>query len=95
MSKKVNAMPDYKKMYYILFNKITTIVAELQEAQQHTEELYINAEEAIIELYIQENQKEDTASTISPQSFYYQNIITAQKRPRTRINTRFVVYPFN
>ncbi|WP_369283032.1 hypothetical protein [Oscillibacter sp. GMB15532] len=59
-------MSDYKKMYYILFNKITDIVDELQAVQRQTEEIYISGEEQIIELSIVENKKEDSVSTIPP-----------------------------
>lgn len=59
-------MSDYKKMYYILFNKITDIVDELQAVQRQTEEIYISGEEQIIELSIVENEKEDSVSTIPP-----------------------------
>ena len=49
-------MPDYKKMYLLLFNAITDALENLSDnnygaardlliaAQQQTEELYINAE---------------------------------------------------
>ncbi len=57
-------MPDYKKMYHTLFNKITDIVNELQAVQRQTEEMYISGEEQIIELSIAENKKEDSVSTI-------------------------------
>lgn len=63
---EVSAMSDYKKMYYILFNKITDIVDELQAVQRQTEEIYISGEEQIIELSIVENKKEDSVSTIPP-----------------------------
>lgn len=35
-------MPNYKKMYLKLFNRITDVIAELQEIQQTTEEMYIS-----------------------------------------------------
>ena len=38
-------MADYKKMYTILFNKITDVVEELQEIQKETEDLYIDSPE--------------------------------------------------
>lgn len=50
MSNEVNKMADYKKMYHILFNKITDITAELQEVQRQVEEIYIDSEEKIVEL---------------------------------------------
>lgn len=34
-------MPDYQKMYIKLFNKVTDVIAELQQIQRETEQLYI------------------------------------------------------
>lgn len=59
-------MPDYQKMYHVLFNKITDVIGELQSIQRQTEEIYISGEEQIIELSIVENEKEDSVSTIPP-----------------------------
>ncbi len=50
-------MPDYQKMYYMLFNAITDAIEEMGKnvgaakellilAQQQTEELYISAEKS-------------------------------------------------
>lgn len=49
-------MPDYKEMYYLLFNKITDIVTDLQEVQRRTEELYIKTEEPRIKLCLREKE---------------------------------------
>lgn len=57
-------MPDYKKMYYVLFNKITDLIGELQVAQQQTEEMYIVGEERVIELNVPKNENEESVSTI-------------------------------
>lgn len=35
-------MPDYQKMYQVLFQQTTQAIAILQKAQQQTEELYIS-----------------------------------------------------
>ena len=35
-------MPDYKKLYFELFNKISDIIAELEEIQRKTEEMYMD-----------------------------------------------------
>lgn len=43
-------MADYKNMYYLLYNKITDTIIELQEVQQQTEEIYTSQEEKITEL---------------------------------------------
>lgn len=34
-------MPDYKTMYYHLFNAITDAITILQQSQQKTEDLYM------------------------------------------------------
>lgn len=36
-------MPDYEKLYHLLFNRITDLIEELQELQQQAEELYIKS----------------------------------------------------
>ena len=41
----VKKLADYKKMYTILFNKITDVIEELQEVQKETEDLYIDSPE--------------------------------------------------
>lgn len=42
-------MTDYKDMYFLLLNKITDIINDLQEIQQQSEELYIAQEETALE----------------------------------------------
>lgn len=46
-------MPDYKKMYFSLFNAITTAIDQLQSAQRKGEDTYI--------------ESDDTPLTILPQ----------------------------
>ncbi len=41
-------MTDYKDMYFLLLNKITDIIKDLQEVQQQAEELYMAQEDARI-----------------------------------------------
>lgn len=41
-------MPDYQKMYHSLFNDVTEVITKLQQAQQKTEELYINSKETVL-----------------------------------------------
>jgi len=36
-------MADYEKMYYHLFNNITDMIEKLQQLQQETEKMYIDA----------------------------------------------------
>lgn len=38
-------MPDYKKMYFMLFNKMSDLIDELQKIQQLCEEMYMNDKE--------------------------------------------------
>lgn len=38
-------MPEYKDLYYKLFNRITDIIEELKEIQNQAEEMYINSHE--------------------------------------------------
>jgi hypothetical protein len=38
-------MPDYKKMYYELFNKITDVIENLKKIQQEAEESYMSDNE--------------------------------------------------
>lgn len=35
-------MPNYEKLYHLLFNKITDVIEELQKVQQEAEEIYIS-----------------------------------------------------
>lgn len=35
-------MPNYKKMYFKLFNEISDIVERLRQVQEETEEMYIS-----------------------------------------------------
>lgn len=55
-------MPNYKKMYHTLLNKIADVIVDLQEVQRQTEEMYIDTEEQIVELILLENGKEDSIS---------------------------------
>ena len=41
-------MPDYKEMYYTLFNETAKAISILQDAQQKTEEMYLAAPEDVI-----------------------------------------------
>ena len=37
-------MNEYKEMYYKLFNEVSKVIEQLQEIQQKTEEMYMNAD---------------------------------------------------
>lgn len=55
-------MPNYKKMYYKLFNKITNVIDELQEIQRETQEMYTTCSKAKIVLLNDNNDKNDDES---------------------------------
>lgn len=55
-------MPNYKKMYYKLFNKITNVIDELQEIQRETQEMYTTCSKAKIVLLNDNNDKNDGES---------------------------------
>lgn len=38
-------MTDYKDMYFLLLNRITDIIQDLQEIQQQAEEMYLVQED--------------------------------------------------
>lgn len=39
-------MPNYKKMYFALFNAVTDAIQDLQSAQQKGEEAYIESKDS-------------------------------------------------
>jgi presenilin-like A22 family membrane protease len=41
-------MPDYQKMYLLLFNELYDVIEHLKEAMLKTEELYMDAEEPLL-----------------------------------------------
>jgi hypothetical protein len=58
-------MPDYQKMYIRLFNKVTDVIAELQQIQRDTEQFYIK--NADTELFLLK-AKDNTSSNIDKAS---------------------------
>lgn len=48
---------DYKTLYFHLFTRVSTVVEELQQLQQETEDLYMQMEETEEDLDMQ-NEKE-------------------------------------
>ena len=40
-------MPDYKELYYELFNKVTDVIEQLKQIQMDMEEMYINSSEKV------------------------------------------------
>lgn len=59
MLKGVGQMADYKRMYYFLFNEVTDVIERLQLAQQRTENIYLQADDAALHLEDSE-QGDDT-----------------------------------
>lgn len=55
-----NNIPDYKSMYYKLFNSVTDAIEILKKAQLETEEIYIDSSEKddhkVVEFKIVENK---------------------------------------
>lgn len=55
-------MPDYKKMYFRLFNAITDAINQLENAQKRGEEAYIESnEESLVILPEQSSKKRNTS----------------------------------
>ncbi len=44
-------MPDFKGMYYKLFNAQTDAITILQNAQKDTEEMYLSAPDTVLRLH--------------------------------------------
>ena len=60
-------MPDYKEMYFTLFQATTKAITALQEAQQKTEQMYMDddTENNLILLYPGKTEEDDKESTES------------------------------
>lgn len=54
-------MADYKKMYFLLFDKITDTIENLQEIQQLTEKMYLAQEKARIRLVDRPTKEEQNS----------------------------------
>jgi len=53
-------MPDYKSMYYRLFNRVSDAISVLQSAQQESEDAFIESQdEALIRLAEPPEEKDD------------------------------------
>jgi len=44
-------MPDYEKMYYLLFNEMSKAIQILQMVERNTEEIYISSPETILKQF--------------------------------------------
>ena len=58
-------MPDYKEMHFTLFRATTKAITALQEAQQKTEQMYMDddTENNLILLYPDKTEEENGEST--------------------------------
>lgn len=61
-------MPDYQKMYHSLFNDVTDTITKLQQAQQKTEEMYMDSKETVLTPFPGSNdaQHQDTPPDHEP-----------------------------
>ena len=50
-------MPDYKTMYYTLFNQISKTIEDLQAIQQLTEEMFISDENADLIVFSKDDKE--------------------------------------
>ena len=50
-------MPDYQKMYHSLFNDVTDAISKLQQAQQKTEELYMDSKETVLTPFLKKSEE--------------------------------------
>lgn len=53
-------MPDYRTMYFRLFNKVTVAIGILQEAQREGEEAYISSKETPLVLLNNNDEKKNS-----------------------------------
>lgn len=52
-------MPDYQKMYHSLFNDVTDAISKLQQAQQKTEEMYLDSKETVLTPFVKKSEEQD------------------------------------
>lgn len=69
-------MPDYQKMYHSLFNDVTDAITKLQQAQQKTEEMYMDSPETVLTQLPGGGKKEPDPPPKNPPSH--------KKKPRFR-----------
>ena len=53
-------MPDYKTMYYTLFNQISKTIEDLQNIQQTVEEMFINDDKSDFIIFNKEISETET-----------------------------------
>ena len=61
-------MPDYKEMYFTLFRAMTKASGILQEAQQKTEQMYMESSEDNLISLLPKEAKEDADAPTGPHS---------------------------
>ena len=54
-------MPDYQKMYHSLFNDVTDAISKLQQAQQKTEEMYMDSKETVLTPFLKKSEERKMA----------------------------------
>lgn len=59
-------MPDYQKMYHALFNDVTDAISKLQQAQQKTEEMYMDSKEPSLTPFPKKSEIETTYRKLAP-----------------------------
>jgi hypothetical protein len=51
-------MPDYRKMYFSLFNDVADVIVRLQQAQRKTEQMFVEGREPELTI-LQQASSED------------------------------------
>lgn len=59
-------MPDYQKMYHSLFNDVTDVITKLQQAQQKTEEMYMNSKETVLTPFLKKSEEKEIDRKSTP-----------------------------
>lgn len=68
-------MPDYQKMYHSLFNDVTDAIEKLQQAQQKTEEMYMDSKETVLTPFLKKSEEK------RPDSRSDRKLAPAKKKP--------------
>ncbi|MCI1965478.1 MAG: hypothetical protein LKJ17_05005 [Oscillospiraceae bacterium] len=59
-------MPDYQKMYHSLFNDVTDAISKLQQAQQKTEEMYMDSKETVLTPFLKKSEEQKNGRKPAP-----------------------------
>ena len=57
-------MPDYQKMYHSLFNDVTDAISKLQQAQQKSEEMYMDSKETVLTPFLKKGEKKKAGQPV-------------------------------